>query len=106
MNDVQWEKYGLSESNGNCILDILSRFSAVQEVILFGSRAKGNYKSGSDIDLAIKGDITKDVLSTLLAVFEDSLLPYFVDVVVYGHLKNEALIEHIDRVGETIYRRL
>lgn len=106
MNDSQWEKYGLSASNGNCILDILSRFSEVQEVVLFGSRAKGNYKPGSDIDLAAKGDITKDVLSALLAAFEGSLLPYFVDVVVYGHLKNEALKEHIDRVGETIYRRL
>lgn len=99
MSDVLWQKYGLSEANGQRILGVLSLFGEVHEAILFGSRAKGNYKPGSDIDLAVKGVVSKDVLSRLLTAFEETVLSYFVDVVVYDNIKNEALREHIDRVG-------
>ena len=104
MNSILWDKYGLSVANGKRITDILSQFAEVREAILFGSRAKGNYKSGSDVDLAVKGPISKDVLSALLTAFEDSILPYFFDVVIYEHITNEALKEHIDRVGISIYK--
>ena len=70
---------------------------------MFGSRAKGNYSRGSDIDIAVKGAISKDVLSALLGAFDETVLPYFVDIVVYGHIKNLALKEHIDRIGTCIY---
>ena len=70
---------------------------------MFGSRAKGNYNRGSDIDIAVKGTISKDVLSALLGAFDETVLPYFVDIVVYGHIKNLALKEHIDRIGTCIY---
>jgi len=103
MNELVWDIYGLSMANGKRIIDILSRFAEVREAVLFGSRAKGNYKPGSDIDLAVKGPVSKDTLSALLTAFEDSLLPYFVDVVIYEHITNEALREHIDRVGATVY---
>lgn len=104
MNSILWDKYGLSVANGKRITDILSQFAEVREAILFGSRAKGNYKPGSDVDLAVKGPISKDVLSALLAAFEDSILPYFFDVVIYEHITNKALKEHIDRVGISIYK--
>lgn len=77
----------------------------MNEAILFGSRAKGNYKPGFDIDLAVKGVVSKDVLSRLLTAFEETVLPYFVDIVVYDNIKNEALREHIDRVGVGIYKK-
>ena len=105
MSDVLWQKYGLSEANGQRILGVFSLFTEVHEAILFGSRAKGNYKPGSDIDLAVKGFVSKDVLSILLTAFEETILPYFVDVVVYDNIKNEALREHIDRVGVSIYQK-
>lgn len=105
MSDVLWQKYGLSDANGQRVSDVFSRFSEVHEAVLFGSRAKGNYKSGSDIDLAVKGSVSKDVLSRLLTAFEETVLPYFVDVVVYDNIKNEALREHIDRVGVSIYKK-
>ena len=54
MNETHWNKYGISATNGKWITDILSQFAEVQESILFGSRAKGNFKPGSDIDLAVK----------------------------------------------------
>lgn len=104
MNRVEWEKYGLREADGRCIQDILARFAGVREAVLFGSRAKGNYKPGSDIDLALKGEVSKDALAQILMLFEESLLPYFVDVLLYDRLKNEALKEHIDRVGASIYK--
>jgi len=104
MNEVPWEKFGLSERNGHLIHDVLARFGEVDEAVLFGSRAKGCYKNGSDIDLAVKGAVGKDTQAQLLAAFEESLLPYFVDVVVYSHLRNDALREHIDRVGVCVYR--
>ena len=59
MNKILWQQYGLSEINGKRIIDVLSRFSEVQEAVLFGSRAKGNYNQGSDIDIAVKGIISK-----------------------------------------------
>ena len=99
MNRVLWQQYGLSEINGKRIMDVFSRFSEVQEAVLFGSRAKGNYRQGSDIDIAVKGTVSKDVLSALLVAFDETVLPYFVDIVVYDHIKNIALKEHIDRVG-------
>lgn len=104
MNRVLWQQYGLSEINGKRIIDVFSRFSEVQEAVLFGSRAKGNYRQGSDI--AVKGTISKDVLSALLVAFDETVLSYFVDIVVYDHIKNMALKEHIDRVGICIYSAL
>lgn len=106
MNEICWNELGLSGVNGQRIIDILSAFGGVREAILFGSRAKGNYKPGSDIDIAVKGTVTKDVQAQLLTAFEESLLPYFVDIVVYDRLQNEELREHIDRVGVGIFSRI
>ena len=91
MNKALWQQYGLSEMNGKRIIDVLSRFSEVEEAVLFGSRAKSNYRRGSDIDIAVKGTISKDVLSALLVAFDETVLPYFVDIVVYEHITNLAL---------------
>lgn len=49
-------------------------------------------------------NVSKDTLSALLTAFEESLLPYFVDVVIYEHITNEALRKHIDRGGISIYK--
>lgn len=103
MNKILWQQYGLSEINGKRIIDVLSRFSEVQEAVLFDSRSKGNCNRGSDIDIAVKGTISKDVLSALLVAFDEAVLPYFVDIVVYGHIKNLVLKEYIDRIGVCIY---
>ena len=74
-------------------------------VVLFGSRAKGNYKPGSDIDLAVKGDRVSPRIVAQLAdcLNEETPLPYFFDVVHYETLDNQALVDHIDRVGIVIY---
>lgn len=96
---------GVSEQTQDIILSILSRRTAVEEAILFGSRAKGNYKTGSDIDIAIKGKaVDKDVVSALNAEFEESSLIYFVDVIAYDYITSPELKAHIDRVGKLLFK--
>lgn len=78
----------------------------IEEVILFGSRAKRTHKNASDIDLAIKGQgITAKTAKRLSSKLnEERPLPYFIDIVHYEAIRSQDLIEHIDRVGKVIYR--
>ncbi|MEL6879084.1 MAG: nucleotidyltransferase domain-containing protein [Cyanobacteria bacterium J06607_10] len=74
----------------------------IDEVILFGSRAKGTHQKGADVDLAIKGKgITYDTVLRLSSnLNEERPLPYFFDIVDYDRLeKDEPIRAHIDRVG-------
>jgi len=94
-------KYGLRDSDIVHIIDAIQQFPEIAEVILFGSRAKGNYKKGSDVDLAIKGDrLTYEITARLAdCLNEEKPLPYFFDVVHYEAIAEPKLKEHIDRVG-------
>lgn len=99
-------RLGLTPGHKAIIDRIFSRYPHVEEVIVFGSRAKGNYKPGSDIDLAIKGpSLTREDLCALAGAFEESLLPFFVDLLSYSSITNPDLKAHIDRVGISIYRQ-
>ena len=72
---------------------------------MFGSRAQGNYKPGSDVDLAVKGDrITDRPLAQITDhLNEETPLPYFFDVIDHNRLDQRAIVDHIDRVGDMIY---
>jgi uncharacterized protein len=98
---------GLLERDLIEILKAIQKFPEIEQVILFGSRAKGTYKNGSDVDLAIKGqDLDYDTpihLSTVLN--EEMALPYYFDVVDYQSITEQRLIEHIDRVGVIVFER-
>lgn len=98
-------KLGLSRFDMDYIISALSKFNEIERAVIFGSRAKGNYKEGSDIDIAIYGDnITFDTLSSLHSILEDQgPLPYLFDIVDYTHLDHKELKEHIDRAGVAIY---
>ena len=77
----------------------------IEKAVLFGSRAMGNYKKGSDVDIAIIG---KDVSRSIVYKIEDYLnevypLPYFFDINHYNEITNENLINHIDNEGKIIY---
>jgi len=98
--------FGLKKSTLNKLCSVFQSHGNIDSVILYGSRAKGSYKLGSDIDLTIKGG--------LLPFFEflqiedqidDLYLPYMVDLSQYKQLTNSDLIEHIDRIGINIYTR-
>ncbi len=101
------DPYGLTQSDLAHIQAAIDQFDDIAEVVLFGSRAKGNYKPGSDVDLAIRGDrITPRTIAQLAdCLNEKQPLPYFFDLLHYDSLENLSLIDHIDRVGVVIYAR-
>ncbi|MDA7088510.1 nucleotidyltransferase domain-containing protein [Pseudomonas sp. SA3-5] len=78
----------------------------IQRVLLYGSRAKGSYRPGSDIDLVIEGE--ELTLTQLLAIenqIDDLLLPWMVDISLKHKIDNSSLLEHIERVGVPFYER-
>jgi predicted nucleotidyltransferase len=96
---------GLTDRDKQTISSILADFPDVSKVFIFGSRAKGNFRAGSDIDLAIMDDqVSMKDLLRLRSKLEDSDLPYSVDVVHYPSIKSQQLKEHIDRVGQAFYQ--
>jgi predicted nucleotidyltransferase len=94
-------QFGLIDSDIEYLKSVFSSFNSIEQVIIFGSRAKGNYKNGSDVDIALKGkNITfNDILQIDNELNEKSNLPYKFDVVHYENIQTPALKEHIDRVG-------
>jgi len=98
-------EYGLSDRTLKTLLSIFGKYPGIRQAVLFGSRAKGNYRKGSDIDLTLKTDDTfsRNDLLRIAGDFEDSDMPYFVDVSIYDKLSNQELKAHIDRVGKILY---
>lgn len=97
--------YGLTERDMRTIQDIFKKYSEITEVRLFGSRAKGNFQHGSDIDLAVMDrGVSSKVISHLAFEFEESSLPYIVDLINYPTLKHKEFIEHINRVAVIFYK--
>lgn len=97
-------KYGLSEKQLQDIATILAAWPDIDSVWLFGSRALGTYKEASDIDLAIKGHLNQKTLVRLKDAFEDSDLPFFVDLVEYAGITEPTLKKHIDDFGIVLYK--
>ena len=74
--------------------------------MIYGSRAKGNYKNGSDIDLTLHGkDLTFDLLYQISTAIDDLLLPYTVDLSIFHTLNDPDFIDHIQRVGIVFYEK-
>lgn len=97
-------QYGLSDSTIEKIRGVLSAFGKIDKAILFGSRAKGTYKPGSDIDLAVFGNnIGLEEHNSLANLLDDLLLPYKIDVIVYTRINSEALKVHIARAGKLFF---
>jgi predicted nucleotidyltransferase len=97
---------GIKNYELNNIIDVLKSFDEIESAIVFGSRAKGNYKKGSDIDLAIRGKkFNFSLLMTVIAKLDELYLPYKIDCIIYSQVQNTELLDHIDRVGITIYNK-
>jgi predicted nucleotidyltransferase len=90
---------GLAPTELSTLHRVFMQFPEIEEVILFGSRAAGTHRPGSDVDLAIKGkNITIDTLAKLKYTLEEETnLPYFFDVVDYGRAESAALKNEIDQ---------
>lgn len=97
---------GLADAVISKINSVFVRYPQVGEVRLYGSRAKGGYRSGSDIDLAIMDSGVSDLELLHIASDIDELpLPYKVDLSLFRQIDNPALREHIERVGRVFYRQ-
>ena len=101
------DSFGLLKRDLDYIFEAIQKFPEIEKAIIFGSRAMGNYKKGSDIDLAIVGDqITDQTKTRLSSILNQELpIPYFIDVVDYKSISNKDLVKHIDTEGKVIYLR-
>ncbi len=98
--------FGLDEDLRSNFNKIFASFPEIEKVIIYGSRAKGNYREGSDIDLCLVGDDLNEAIRKRVWLMLDELnTPYLIDLSVFNQLESEILIDHIQRVGEIFYMK-
>ncbi|MBA1262393.1 nucleotidyltransferase family protein [Stutzerimonas sp. NM35] len=100
------ERFGLPQYAIDKLSGVFRSCPQVKRVVLYGSRAKGTYRPGSDIDLTMEGH--KLTFAQLLALenqIDELLLPWMVDLSLRAGIDNPALLEHIERVGVPFYER-
>ena len=96
---------GLPPETVAAIGGVFARHPEVDKALLYGSRAKGNYKRGSNIDLILLGArLDLRDLMHLADELDDLLLPYTIDLSLHSQLENPALLDHIERVGKVFYQ--
>lgn len=99
-------KFGLKAKTIAQINTIFANYPQIKKAVLYGSRAKGNYKNGSDIDLTLIGEgLTLNILYKISLELDDLLLPYTIDLSIYHYISNHDLIAHIQRVGMIFFER-
>jgi predicted nucleotidyltransferase len=100
-------KFGLSDQTLQKIHDVFNRYPQVEEVVLYGSRARGYSKNGSDIDLTLHGgdSLTHTILSKIANDLDDQLLPYTIDLSIFKNIRNPDMIKQIERVGVVFYKK-
>jgi len=101
-------RFGLLDADVETIVNVLSNHPKVENAYIFGSRAKGNFKNGSDVDLAVKGsNLDFDTISQISYFLnEETNMPYKFDVLNYHSITEPDLLVHIDRVGIEVYKRM
>jgi predicted nucleotidyltransferase len=98
--------HGLPIETVNLISGVLASYPAIEKATLYGSRAKGNFKPGSDIDLTLHGPaLTSRLLAEIAEALDDLLLPYTIDLSIFDTLEHAELKEHIERVGLVFYQK-
>lgn len=95
-------KFGLSLEKVRLIQELLSQYPQVKQIKIFGSRAIGNYRDNSDIDLVLWGDLTEELIAKIKDELEELPLPYSFDIKSYDELPPE-LKEHIDRYAQFFF---
>ena len=96
--------FGLEADDMDAILSIFAAHPEIESATLYGSRAMGRFRSGSDIDLALAGkNLTDQILLDIQAELCDSNVPYMVDVVMENEIRDEKLKREIDRTGQNFY---
>ncbi len=98
--------HGFSPQTVERIVTVMARHSRIERAVIYGSRAKGNFRHGSDNDLTLFGDgLDFSLRVRLLSELDDLLLPYQFDLSLFADLTHPGLIDLIRRVGVVLYER-
>ena len=98
--------YGLDQTVINDLRRVFSKYPSIEKVILYGSRAMGTYRRGSDIDIALFGEnLSNQTIFDIQEEIEALYLPYSFDISIWERIENEDLLDHIKRVGKVFYER-
>lgn len=96
----------LTDKEQAVVASVLRQFESVTAAAVFGSRATGEAKQGSDVDIALFGPVSgEDVASVRLQLNEGTFMPYFFDVIGYNSITSAELKKHIHEFGIKIYAR-
>ncbi len=99
-------KFGLPDELIAGFCSVFSAHIEIEEVIIYGSRAVGTYREGSDIDITLQGDkLTPRIISIIATELDELNSPYKIDISIFSDLKNEKLIEQIKRHGQLFYKK-
>ncbi|MCF6148596.1 MAG: nucleotidyltransferase domain-containing protein [Candidatus Kuenenia sp.] len=100
-------KFGLKDATIEKICNVFAQYPSVEKAVLYGSRAKGNFNNGSDIDLTLVGgeELTLKTLYKIMDELDDLLLPYTIDLSLFKNISDPDVISHIHRAGITFYER-
>lgn len=97
---------GLNEEEINSIIAVFSKYENIEQVILYGSRAKGNFKQASDIDLTLLGcNISLSQINEIESEMDELLLPYKIDISAYSQIENQNLKNEISQTGKLLYAK-
>ena len=96
----------MTDNELHLLCSLFTRYKEIEQVILYGSRAKGTNKPFSDVDLTLLGiGLTRSHLNRLMADIDESSLPYLFDISIFAKLTNPDLIEQIEKTGVVLYQR-
>lgn len=95
--------FGLNQKALDTLSKIFNLYPDISHVMVYGSRAKGNFSERSDLDLVIMDQIDRKILGSIWMDINSSDFPLTVDLQVWDEIKNENLKDHIQRVGKTFY---
>jgi haloacetate dehalogenase len=105
-SDKTPQQLGLSPTTLDNIVGVLSKYAEVESAIVYGSRAKGNYREGSDIDLTLNGQgLTYQILLRIEDEIDELLLPYLFDISILSYIEDPDVVDHIRRVGVLLYAK-
>jgi len=99
MND-----FGLDTDDMEAIHSIFAAYPEIETAVLYGSRASGHFRSGSDIDLVLTGEFLTDrIVLDIRAALSDSDLPYLFDIMADTEVRDENLKQEIEEAGRFFY---
>ena len=99
-------RFGLKDDTIAKIQGVFASYPQVDKAVIYGSRAKGNQKNGSDIDLTLHGkELTLNILYKIMEDIDELMLPYTIDLSIFHELSDPDFVDHIQRMGILFYEK-